>query len=73
MIKRRPQPGAHPRLIDLHEAGTMLGVHPRTIRRKVATGELAGFKLGPRCMRVELADVLALIESTRVPSARFVA
>ena len=57
-------------LIDLHEAGARLNVSPWTIRRKIASGELKGFRIGPRSLRVDEAEVSALVERSVMPNGR---
>lgn len=47
------------RLASLNETAEHLGVHPRTVRRMVARGELVAYRVGPRAVRVDL-DALAL-------------
>jgi excisionase family DNA binding protein len=70
MTKRHhPEPRERRRLIDLHLAAEMLGCSTRTIRRKVSAGELSGFQAGPRLLRVDEAEVTALIEAARIPTA----
>lgn len=58
------------RLIDLHKAAAILDCGPRTIRRKVSAGELTGYQVGARMLRVDETEVLALIEAGRIPTAR---
>lgn len=42
--------------IPTKEAAALWGVHPKTIRRWVNKGKISGCKLGPRTMRVEIAE-----------------
>ncbi|MGW4578007.1 helix-turn-helix domain-containing protein [Rhodococcus aetherivorans] len=35
-----------PRYLTLAEAGEILGCHERTVRRRIADGELKGYRLG---------------------------
>jgi excisionase family DNA binding protein len=44
-------------LISLHEAGELLGVSEKTIRRYVAAGRITGYRLGPRLIRVDRNEV----------------
>ena len=49
------------RYVTLLEAAEYLGVNPRTLRRRIADGSLAGHRLPPgRLIRVDLNDVDAL-------------
>jgi len=63
-------PPERPRLIDLHDAASMLGTSTRTVRRMVSAGELAGYQIRPRCLRVKEHEVLELIDRSRIPTAR---
>lgn len=48
-------------LVTLEAAAEYLGVHPLTVRRRIAAGALKAYRLGPRTIRVDLADVDALL------------
>lgn len=49
-------------LISFRDAAVLAGgVHPRTIRRWVEGGLLEGFRVGPRLIKVEREQVLALV------------
>lgn len=50
------------------EAAERLKVNPRTIRRRIADGTLRAYRLGPRQLRVDVADVDAL--AVAVPTLR---
>ena len=54
-------------LIALADASAETGVHPRTIRRWIADGRLPGYRLGPRLLRVDRAELHAL--ARRIPTA----
>lgn len=57
-------PGTHtprPNLVSLGDAATEVRVSERTLRRWVATGRLAGYRVGPRLVRVELDEVYKLV------------
>lgn len=43
------------------EAADYLGVTERTIRRYIAEGQLRGYRLGRRALRLDQADVDALL------------
>ena len=49
------------RYITLEDAADMLGCTTRTIRNRIADGSLTGYRLGKRAIRVDLADVEALL------------
>jgi excisionase family DNA binding protein len=49
-------------LISLRDAAQLAGgVHPRTVRRWVDNGLLEGFQVGPRLIKVDRNQVLALV------------
>ena len=54
-------------LLTIEGAADMLAVHPRTIRRYIAAGDLPAYRLGPRQIRVRMSDVDALL--TPIPTA----
>jgi excisionase family DNA binding protein len=50
------------------QAAEHLGVTDRTIRNLIARGELTGYRLGKRTVRVDFADVEALLRP--IPTVR---
>lgn len=49
-------------LISLRDAAQLAGgVHPRTVRRWVENGLLEGFLVGPRLIKVDRNQVIALV------------
>jgi excisionase family DNA binding protein len=52
--------------VSLVEAGDVLGVHSRTIRRYISEGRLTGYRIGPRLVKVKLADLDGLMH--RIPA-----
>ena len=56
-----------PEYLAPKQAAELVGVHPLTIRRAIASGDLPAERLGPRLIRVKRADVLALLR--RIPTA----
>ena len=54
-----PKPPSRPVSIDV--AAKHIGVDQRTIRRRIATGHLTGFRFGPRILRVDMAEVEAML------------
>jgi len=42
-------------------AANALGVSTRTVRRYIADGRLTGYRMGPRLIRVDMAEVDALL------------
>jgi excisionase family DNA binding protein len=53
--------------VSLVAAATILGCHTRTVRRYIADGRLTGYRMGPRLIRVDLAEVEALLRP--IPAA----
>jgi len=51
----------------LADAAARHGVHPRTIRRRIAEGQLTGYRFGPHLLRVDPDEVDALLRP--VPTA----
>jgi len=49
------------RLISLTQAAESLDVNPRTIRRWIAAGRLPAYRVGPRLVKVDPADLAALV------------
>jgi excisionase family DNA binding protein len=48
--------------MSLKDAATQYGVSERTIRRRIAEGKLAAYRVGPRSIRVTAEDVAALAQ-----------
>ena len=51
----------HPELIGLTEAAERCGVHYRTVRRWIATGKLNAVRVGPKLLKVDAADLDAIM------------
>lgn len=49
------------------DAAARHGVHPRTIRRRIAEGSLTGYRFGPHLLRVSPDEVDALLRP--IPTA----
>lgn len=49
------------RLAALAVAAEYANVSPRTLRRYIASGRLAGYRVGPRLVRVDLNEIDALL------------
>lgn len=56
-----------PKLITIREAADFYGCSERSVRRYIAAGKLAAFRVGPRNIRVRSDDVEALLHA--VPTA----
>lgn len=53
--------------VSLAQAAEHVGVSERTIRRWIADGRLAGYRVGPRLLRVDRAELEALFSA--IPTA----
>lgn len=56
-----------PRWASLSEAAEYIHVSPTTMRRMIASGEITGFRVGPRLIRVDLNQLDAAFAA--IPSA----
>ncbi|WP_327114156.1 helix-turn-helix domain-containing protein [Nocardia sp. NBC_01730] len=66
MSRRNSSVSERATLISLRDAAELAGgVHPRTVRRWVEGGLLEGFQVGPRLIKVERDQVLALVRPLR--------
>jgi len=48
-------------LVSIHQAADYAGVSTKTLRRRIADGTIPAERLGPRLIRVRLADVDAAL------------
>lgn len=51
-----------PRYASLAEAASYARIHPKTLRRRIDAGELTGYRLGSRILRVDLDEVDAMLQ-----------
>lgn len=56
------------RLASLADAADYTGVSTQTIRRRIACGDLTGYRMGARLIRVDLAELDAML-LRRIPTA----
>ena len=49
--------GQRPELIGLQEAAACCNVDPRTIRRWIAAGRINAYRVGPRLIKVDVAEL----------------
>lgn len=56
------------RFIDLNAAAELLGVDTATLRRWAAQGRITLYRVGPRLLRVDVAELDALVRP--VPTAQ---
>ena len=47
--------------LTIEAAAGSIGVHPRTLRRRIAEGQLRAYRVGPRAIRVKAADLDAML------------
>lgn len=52
----------HPELIGLQEAADYCDVSYRTVRRWVASGRLRAVRVGPRLIKLDLAELEAFLQ-----------
>ncbi|MGC4933856.1 helix-turn-helix domain-containing protein [Gordonia sp. DT30] len=50
------------KMVTVNEAAEMLGVHRNTIRTWIASGAIRAQRLGPRMIRIRVADIEAVIQ-----------
>jgi excisionase family DNA binding protein len=55
------------KLISVEAAAERLDINPRSVRRYIADGKLQGYRVGTKLIRVDQADVDALIRP--IPAA----
>ncbi|MBA2770274.1 MAG: helix-turn-helix domain-containing protein [Sporichthyaceae bacterium] len=53
--------------VSLDDAADRAGVHKRTIRRYISSGRLAAFRMGPRLVRIDAAELDAFLQP--IPTA----
>jgi len=54
-------------MLTIAEAADRLHVHSRTIRRRIADGSLSAYRVGPQLIRLDPAEVDALLRP--IPAA----
>jgi excisionase family DNA binding protein len=54
------------RLAAIADAAEYASCSTKTIRRRIATGELTGYRFGPRMIRVDLNELDAMLR--RIPT-----
>lgn len=62
------RPSPERQLITIQQAAAHLSCNPKTIRRRIASGDLTGYRLGRRVIRVDASEVDALLHP--IPTAR---
>lgn len=59
-----------PTRISIPQAAQRWGVHPTTIRRRIADGSLTAYRSGKRLIRLDAGDVDALFEAVPTTGRR---
>ncbi len=59
------------RWVSVAEAAELLGVHPDTVRARIASGEIPAYRSGPRLIRILAVDLEQ--SPRRIPTAGGVA
>jgi len=54
--------------LSVPQVADALGVHPMTVRRMVADGELPAYKWRRRCLRVDPSDLASFVMKCRTGS-----
>lgn len=60
-LEGRAERSEPPEWLDANGAAELLGVTPRTVRKRVASGALRASRIG-KLLRIKRADVVALLE-----------
>lgn len=68
---RAPMAATPRRYVSVDVAAETFSVSSRTIRRMISRGEISGYRVGERLLRVDLNELDEVVR--RVPSARGVA
>ena len=58
----------NPQWLTLGQAADILGVCTKTVRRRIAAGDLPAYKIGRRAIRIKTTDLDRI--SRRIPAAR---
>ena len=57
------------RIASINDAAEYAGVSTKTIRRYIASGRLTGYRFGPRLIKINLAEVDALLSAVPTTQA----
>lgn len=57
------------RLVAITVAADHFGISERTVRRRIADGTITGYRVGPRLIRVDLAQIDAMLRPIPTVSA----
>ncbi|RAU99478.1 DNA-binding protein [Mycolicibacter senuensis] len=53
---------SQPRLMSIAAAAEAADVNPRTVRRWLAKGLIAGYRVGPRLIKVDMTELERIME-----------
>lgn len=65
----KAKPADARRWASLDQAADYYGVHKMTVRRWIAAGKIAGYRVGPQQIRVDLNETDATL-AERIPAAK---
>jgi excisionase family DNA binding protein len=66
-MPRTAQLTAPHQLITVEDVATRWKVHPRTVRRRIASGDLTAYRVGPHLIRLDSDEVDAMLRP--IPAA----
>ena len=52
------------------QAAALLGVSPATVIRRIASGDIQGFKMGPHSYRIPASEIPAYIKKSAVAATK---
>lgn len=56
------------KFLTVDEAAELLGVHRRTLMRRIEEGALTAYGVGPRLIRIKTSDALKLLSKKNAPA-----
>jgi excisionase family DNA binding protein len=65
----RTENQAPPRWVSPEQAADHLGVQPNTVRRMIARGELTGYKLGNKLIRLDANQLDSCLQAMAISAA----
>ena len=70
-LSPRPKtPPAEAELVSVPVAAARFHIHPDTVRRRIAEGQLTAYRMGPRVLRVDLRELASLFKAISIPENR---
>lgn len=68
-LERKPKRGTTTEWVSIQEAAARLSCSEKTLRRMISSGQIGGYRLGKRMLRVDMGEVEASLR--RLPTARY--